>query len=207
MCGRFVDPDLRGTDVEFVDLKITPFPRRYNVRPTDPVLVVGADRHEPMMARWGLVPSWYRGELKDWRAATFNARIEEASTKPTFRGAWRYGRCLIPIGGFYEWTGPKAARQPHFICSTGNSETLWLAGLVSLWHELLSCTIMTRAANESMMALHDRMPVILNPAERDAWLLGSADLALGADAMLRHYPVRRFGSDADGPELIERMDV
>lgn len=205
MCGRFIDPNLRGTDVEFAELKITPFSRRYNVRPTDPVLVFGAERHDPMLARWGLVPSWYRGELADWRAASFNARIEDARSKPTFRGAWRYGRCLIPIGGFYEWTGPKGARQPHFICSAGNSETLWLAGLISLWHELLSCTILTRAANGAMVDLHDRMPVILNPEERDAWIRGSEEISIGAGALLHHYPVRPFGATADGPELIEPM--
>jgi len=207
MCGRFIDPNLRGTEFELSEIKIQPFKRRYNVKPTDPALIVSGEPLSAAWARWGLIPAWFKGvDPKDWKAATFNARIEEAKDKPTYRSAWRYGRCLIPIGGFYEWTGPKGAKQPHFIQSAGNAETLWLAGLVSPWHDLLTCTIMTRAANEGMLGLHDRMPVILDPEEREAWLAGSEDLTLGAGVALRHHSVQRFGLHDDGPELIEEID-
>ncbi|ADE85062.1 SOS response-associated peptidase family protein [Rhodobacter capsulatus] len=46
-----------------------------------------------------------------WKAATFNARIEDAREKPAFRQVWRHGRCLVPVGDFYEWSGPKAASR------------------------------------------------------------------------------------------------
>ncbi|MDQ2094601.1 SOS response-associated peptidase [Rhodalgimonas zhirmunskyi] len=202
MCGRFVDPNLRGTEIDFDELKIDPIPRRFNVKPTQDILTMSAPG-EGAYARWWLVPSWFKGDLKDWKATTFNARIEDAATKPSFRGPWRHGRCLIPTGGFYEWTGEKGAKQPNYIRSAGNEEVLWFAGLLSPWHDILTCTIMTRAANADMATLHHRMPVILNAQEREAWLAGSDDPDLGAGARLAHHPVARFGRDDDGAALIE----
>lgn len=205
MCGRYIDPNLRGTELELSQLKIEPFKRRFNIKPTEEVLLLAKSPLVPFMARWGLIPAWHKGELKDWKATTFNARLEDARDKPTFRAVWRHGRCLIPAGGYYEWTGQVGAKQPHFIAAAGNEETLWFAGLGSRWQGLLTCTIMTRAANDAVAALHPRMPVILNADERDAWLGGSDNPALGAEAMLRHHPVARFGLRDDGPELIEPL--
>lgn len=206
MCGRIIDPNLRGTEFEYSELKIMPFPRRFNVKPTEEVLILAKDPLEAMFARWWLIPSWFDGDApKDWKATTFNARIEEAKEKPTFRQVWRHGRCLIPVGGFYEWTGPTGHRQPHVFRSAGNEENLYLAGLASRWRDLLTCTILTREANADMREIHDRMPVVLNAAEREAWLGGSDDPDLGADARLDHHPVRPFGMRDDGPELIEEI--
>ncbi|MDD7969934.1 SOS response-associated peptidase [Roseinatronobacter alkalisoli] len=201
MCGRYIDPNLRGTEFELSEIKIDPFPRRYNIKPTQEVYVLWEG--ELTCARWGLIPSWHKGTLKDWRAATINARIEEAASKPSFRGAWRYGRCLIPAGGYYEWTGDRSPKQPHFFSSAGNEETLWFAGLMSVWNDLRTCAIMTRAANDTVEPIHDRMPVILSTDERDAWLAGSGDPELGAGYRVKHYPVARFGISDDGDELIE----
>ena len=206
MCGRFVDPNLRGTEAELSEIKIDPFPRRYNVKPTQDILIVAKTPLEAMFARWWLVPSWHRGELQDWKATTFNARLEDARTKPSFRAVWKHGRCLIPAGGYYEWTGDKGDKQPHFITSAGNEETLWFAGLASRWQDLLTCTILTRAANNDIREIHHRMPVMLNADERDAWLGGTDDLNLGAEKRLEHHPVARFGISDDGPELIEAID-
>lgn len=196
VCGRYVDPDLRGTEFELSEIKIDPIPRRYNIKPTQEVCV--QFNGVIVWARWGLIPSWHRGELRDWRASTINARIKEAADKPSFRGPWRRGRCLIPAGGYYEWTGERSPKQPHLFQSAGNEGTLWFAGLVSLWRDLLTCTIVTRAANDCVEPLHDRMPAILDAAEREAWLDGSGDLMLGAWARIWHHSVRRLGVKDEG---------
>lgn len=215
MCGRFIEPELIGTDQEHSETKIDPFPgqpviipprspRRYNVAPTQDILILGKSPLVAMTARWWLVPSWHKGDLKDWRATTFNARIEEAQHKPTFRGVWRHGRCLIPAGGYYEWTGEKGQKTPYAVLSNSNENTLWFAGLASRWDELLTCTIMTRAANLDVADIHHRMPVILNLDERELWLSDSDQVQdLGSDVRLQHHQVRSFGVRDDGPELIE----
>lgn len=97
------------------------------------------------------------------------------------------------------------AKQPHFIHPAGNDETLVFAGLASRWEGLLTCTILTRAANDTTADLHHRMPVILDPEERDAWPGGSDDLSLGAEARLRHRPVKPFALTDDGPVLVESL--
>lgn len=208
MCGRYIDPNLRGTEVELSQIRIDPFPkRRFNIKPTDPVLILARQPLEAMMARWWLIPSWFDGDdPKAWKATTFNARLEDAQTRPTFRAVWRRGRCLIPAGGFYEWTGPAGDRRPHVFLPAGNEANFYFAGLASRWHELLTCTILTRAANDAMRPFHDRMPVILDAAEREAWLGGSDDLSLGAGARLRQHPVRRFGTRDEGEDLIEPFE-
>jgi putative SOS response-associated peptidase YedK len=71
------------------------------------------------------------------------------------------------------------------------------------WRNILTCTIVTRAANASVRDVHDRMPVILDPVEQEAWLSGSDDTDIGAGAQLRHHPVHRFGIRDDGPKLID----
>ncbi|MBL9054833.1 MAG: SOS response-associated peptidase family protein, partial [Rhodobacteraceae bacterium] len=109
-------------------------------------------------------------------------------------------------GGYYEWRGEKGAKQPHFFRSAGNDDTLWVAGLASRWQGLLTCTMMTRAANASVEPIHDRMPVILNTEEQAAWLAGSDELEIGAGAVLRHHEVRRFGIADEGADLIEPVE-
>jgi putative SOS response-associated peptidase YedK len=74
------------------------------------------------------------------------------------------------------------------------------------WRDILTCTIATRAANDSVSDVHDRMPVILNPEEQEAWLSGTEAPAIGAGAQLRHHPVHRFAIHDDGPDLIEPAD-
>ncbi len=95
----------------------------------------------PALARCWLIPSWHKGDLKEWNAATLNARIEDAASKPSFRGAWRAGRCLIPAGGYYDWTGEAGAKLPHIILPAGSDETMWFAGLFSRWRNIATCTI------------------------------------------------------------------
>ncbi len=207
MCGRFVDPNLRSAGLDTSWLKIDPFKGwkwRYNVKPTQDVVVLTPDLR-PLVARWWLIPSWHKGDVKDWKATTFNARIEDAANKPSFRAVWNKGRCLIPMRGYYEWTGERGQKQPHFIQSAGNEENLFAAGLASRWNDLLTCTMLTRAANDSVSGVHHRMPVILNTAEREAWLNGSDDASIGSGAQLRHHPVRRFGRDDEGANLIEEI--
>lgn len=207
MCGRLVDPNLRSAGLDTSWLKIDPFAgwkRRYNVKPTQDVAVLTPDLR-PLVARWWLIPSWHKGDVKDWKATTFNARIEDAAGKPSFRAVWNKGRCLIPMRGYYEWTGEKGQKRPHFIQSAGNEENLFAAGLASRWGDLLTCTMLTRAANGSVDAIHHRMPVILDTAEQEAWFAGSNDTALGGATVLRHHPVQPFGIRDDGMVLIEEI--
>jgi putative SOS response-associated peptidase YedK len=182
MCGRAsdtIDPTGEGP-YEFSHIRIAWRPR-YNIAPTQPIRiarrVAGAVDHR--YVRWGLVPFFAKADAgaltPAWKVPTFNARSEELEAKPSFRHTLASQRCLVLINGFYEWTGEKGRKTPHYIFLP-NHEPFALAGLWDRWTskdgalELVSCTVLTRAAGGFMRTLHTREPVIL-PAERyDAWL-------------------------------------
>lgn len=130
-------------------------------------------RLEVIPARFGLIPHWYAGTLKDWKAATFNARLDTAAEKRVFQGAWKYRRAVVPADCFYEWSGEKHARRKWRITRNDN-QPLAFAGLwdcASLAEgEIWSFALLTREAGYDMAAIHDREPVILASDQWDDWL-------------------------------------
>lgn len=184
MCGRFSQAYSWDEIVAFSQPLTVPADRpnlraRYNISPTteiDMIVLVDGDRHL-RKARWGLIPSWWKKTARE-TGSTFNARIEGAATSAMFRSAWDKRRCIIPASAFYEWTGPKGERIPHRI-SAADGGLMGFAGLWDRWtdtqtgEEIISCTMITRAANKWMEAIHDRMPAMLRPKDFQAWLDGS----------------------------------
>lgn len=155
----------------------------FNVAPTQeaPVVVDGPRRFEVM--RWGLIPFWARDARIGLR--TINARAETVAEKPAFRAAFRARRCLVPADGFYEWTGPRGTRQPLNI-HRADGRPLALAGLWESHAELGSTfTIITTGPNAFMAGLHNRMPVILEPRDWNAWLSAEHEDPAWRAALLR----------------------
>ncbi len=169
------------------------FPARYNIAPTQPVLIVRrtlAGEREQYLVRWGLIPSWVK-EPREF-STLINARSETAAEKPSFRGAMRHRRCLVPATGFYEWTGKPGAKQPHLFRPRGGG-LMAFAGLADHWvgadgSELETMAILTTAANATMAPYHDRMPVILDPAHFDVWLDCTSGTSKFAESLLAPAP-------------------
>ncbi|MFM1813818.1 MAG: putative response-associated peptidase YoqW [Pseudomonadota bacterium] len=151
------------------------FPPRYNIAPTQPVLIVRPDhagRRILRLVRWGLIPSWVK-EPEQF-STLINARSETAAGKPSFRGAMRHKRCLVPADGFYEWVGQPGAKQPYMIRPAAGGPMAF-AGIYEDWigadgSELETMAILTIRANTIVGKVHDRMPAILAPEHFDAWL-------------------------------------
>lgn len=189
-----------------------PEPRAsYNVKPTQQVaMLIGGDEPLVTSARWWFVPHWFRDGVEAWKQTTFNARIETAAEKPAFRAAWAHGRCAIPCDGYYEWTGPKGAREPWFITARTNAPVLFFAGLASrLADGTRTCAILTRPALPEIVHLHDRMPVLLGEETLLPWLGGAIDTAaakarLGTQwqGRMDFHRVAPIGRDSEGPALI-----
>jgi len=122
--------------------------------------------------RWGLLPSW----VKDPKtfALLINARGESVVDKPAFRAAMKRRRCLIPADGFYEWKAVAGRKQPYYVRAKSGAPFAF-AGLWETWtgpngEELETAAIVTTAANRTLAAIHDRMPVIVPPDAFDLWL-------------------------------------
>ncbi len=169
------------------------FPPRYNIAPTQPVGIVRQSTHgarEFALVRWGLIPSW----VKDPKgfSTLINARSETAAEKPSFRGALRHRRCLVPATGFYEWTGAPGAKRPHLVRPV-NGDLIAMAGLWEHWlgadgSEIETMAILTTEANRTMARLHDRMPVIVAAEHFGIWLDCSAGSAVGILPLLAPPP-------------------
>ena len=188
----------------------------WNIKPTQQINMLCQDGSELLFttARWWFVPHWFKGDVKDWKQTTFNARIETAAEKPTFRTAWKTARCVIPASGYYEWSGPRNARQPNYITLETNAPLLFFAGLFSRLRDgTNTCTLLTRAPAEQIAHIHTRMPVLLRQDELTPWISGEmttsvAQNALGAgwDGRFKFHQVNKIGRDDDGPELIEPVE-
>lgn len=190
MCGRFVQATPVAELARLFGFGDLPnLPPRWNVAPTQDIAAVTRDadgqRHLQRL-RWGLVPAWAREP--GIGAGMINARADGVAEKPAFRSAFRTRRCLIPADGFYEWqaAGGRAGRkQPVYILPADRAAmpVLAFAGLWESWTgpasapagaapggPLRTATIITTDANGTMCRLHDRMPVVLDPADWAAWL-------------------------------------
>src|ERR1700687_2340214 len=109
MCGRYtLTADLKKVADRFgaplpADEWATCAPPRYNIAPTQAVIVVGDDGKRYMKEMlWGLIPCWAKDPGIGNRMIT--ARVETLAEKPAFRAALKKRRCIIPADGFYEWT-------------------------------------------------------------------------------------------------------
>lgn len=233
MCGRFaLEATLEEVvdAFELMDMELDVFPPRYNIAPTQPVLVVTAGPGRPvrganrpdrraLLARWGLIPAWAKS-LKDM-PLLFNARSESAAEKGSFRAAMRHRRALVPASGFYEWRRQGKAKPQPFWVRPRHGGVIAYAGLVETYmdpngSEIDTAAILTTGANDDLKGIHDRMPVVIAPEDYARWLncrdqepRDVADLLKPAkNGFFEAIPVSDKVNKADnmGPDLLERVE-
>jgi putative SOS response-associated peptidase YedK len=222
MCGRyFLHSNADKLAKLFGEMTMPLLEPRYNIAPTQPVPIVRQDhngRREMVLVRWGLIPAWSKGP--DSRFSMINARVETVAQKPAYRNAFRYRRCLLPADGFYEWRSAGGKKQP-FVLRPSDGRSLALAGLWEHWqdadgNELASCTILVGEANAQVIAVHERMPVVIDPTAFDLWLDIRSQkpqpletlLAAQRAPDLTVYPVGRAVNNprVDQPDLIVALE-
>ncbi|MDX8440520.1 SOS response-associated peptidase [Mesorhizobium australafricanum] len=184
MCGRFAltaTPDRTAALLGLAELE--KFPARYNIAPTQPVLMAlaGPQRapgsnlpdRQAMLVRWGLIPAW----VEDTKAfpLLFNARSEGVLQKASFKTAMRHRRALVPASGFYEWqqSGGKKG-QPYWI-RPKQGGVIAFAGLIETYaepggSEMDTGAILTIEANAGIAHIHHRMPVVIEERDFSRWL-------------------------------------
>ena len=183
MCGRFTQTAtmaemcalLAGLEIDLSECLPD-----YNVAPTqDIVTILNQPPLRAVRTAWG-IPSPHG------KRPLINARAETLADKPSFRGAFQERRCLIPAGGFYEWQHRGAERIPWYF-RPRSPGLFCFAGLWQPFDGRRCSVIITTEANASVRPIHDRMPVILAPAQYAAWLDGNADFST-LSPMLVPYP-------------------
>jgi len=227
MCGRVVSTWNAGRVASYFSAVLDDEPEgfdpgpRFNVAPTSLLNAVIAYHHmrRVITCRWGLVPRW----AKDTSGASkmINARSENLFERPSYRPLLTGNRCIVPIDGFYEWGPDRRPRYVHDI----DSSPLEIAGLWTTWRdpdgqELRTCTMLTAEAVGALAHLHHRMPVALDPHDRDAWLAPAPLDPLELASIVEHAATRAQRCWAlhevsravnkvgvDGPSLIEPVSA
>ncbi|WP_102191348.1 SOS response-associated peptidase [Microbacterium aurantiacum] len=174
MCGRFaMDKKTDELIREFVadGGRAEDWAGSYSIAPTTtaPIirerLVDDVIHREIDLARW----DWDRPASRP-KVPIINARMEKLPER-FWVGPFSRSRCIVPMLGYYEWTGEKGAKIPHWIHS---DELLAAAGLT--WTTEIAgerqrvFVVVTREARDASGEIHDRMPAFLTDELRDAWL-------------------------------------
>ena len=225
MCGRYA-LDVTGTDLAAVFGAVPgtaeAWSPSWNVTPSSLVPVIRRQASEIRvdLLRWGLVPAW-SGD-PGVGARMINARSETIRTRPSFRDSFRDARCLVPIRGFYEWTGGARRRRPMAVRAVDGGllalAGVWARSVMDDGTMLETFSIVTSDAGPTLARIHHRMPVILRDDDPDRWLDArhpadggpSAEelesmLASADDRELRVHPVstRVNAPGHDDPGLLE----
>ncbi|MFE2772315.1 SOS response-associated peptidase [Microbacterium resistens] len=175
MCGRFaMDAHTDELIQEFVAGGGDPqdwwkeWHGSYSIAPTDSAPIV-RDRGEGRfleLVRW----DWQKPPSRPTGAPIINARIEKLATgfwAPAFTAA----RVVVPMRGYFEWTGEKGSKVPHFLHGDGLLAAAGLTWSMDVKGERLRCfVVVTREARDAGGEVHDRMPAFLTPDAMEAWL-------------------------------------
>jgi len=219
MCGRYTVP-YTGSDLEKkfeLANHVEIIHETYNASPGQmlPVVTKNSPKRGLMM-KWGFIAPWE----KDFTRAKFkpiNARNDKL-TGGFYRQAFSEHRCLIPIGGYYEWKkfqmDGKEQKQPYYF-RIKNEAISSLGGIYSIHKDAEGMehyffAIITCEPNSLQKPIHDRMPLIIGKKDRDEWLDTDKPMKFVKPFESKLMEVWRVPTlvssyKNDGPKLIEKL--
>lgn len=182
MCGLYsFRKSINETRALFKFIEQHIFPPRPHITPGSPIAIVreGVDKQPHFgLVRWGFIPSWVK-EVQPG-PPLINARVETVYQKPSFKNAIRRRRCLIPADGFYEWQRDMPGKKQAYFVHRADDGLFALAGIWDHWmgadgSELESAAMLTTGAALPLATIHDRSPVVIQPADFARWLNGTEE--------------------------------
>jgi putative SOS response-associated peptidase YedK len=230
VCGRFTVygeiSDIRMNVGAQVEQLFRPWAPKYNISPSAGpgyeqliALTDSAGQRVLKLARWWFIPSNWSKPLNQL-PTTFNARAEDISKRPLFRGALKHDRCLVPATGWREFTGPQKKKQPYHFHLV-DTPIFAFAGLKSTWispdgEVVDTFGIITTEANDTVKSIHDRMPLVVPRELYDDWLDAEADpvsvlnqlCARSKHLQLDCYPTDPVANDTkyEGHRALDRVE-
>ncbi len=176
-------------------------PPRHNIAPGQEIVVFDGALH---LMRWGIVPvGRVNARGRPVMEQIVNARSETVFDKSAFDGV---GRAVIPVNGWYEWTGEKR-RKTAWRIAPGSGGLLYFAAITDVWTapgglEVPQVACVTCAPNADVAPIHHRMGVLLARDDIAVWLGDDLD---AAKALMVSWPAGRLditeagGVDWTGP--------
>lgn len=212
MCGRFytniekeeIQRIIDAVNRAIVDRAIREQMKTGEVFPTNiaPVYVNSDNGAAPALMKWGFPGFLPKGSNAKSAPPIINARSESVAEKPSF-SRYLNQRCLVPANSYFEWAKTGDKKKPKFSFHPVDDAlgTFWMAAIYRQIEnsEVPVFTILTMDASESVMPIHDRMPVILGSKEaRRAWMSGERDLK----GLFAHEAVRDVAYEPCGDQQI-----
>jgi len=200
MCGRYLLDDEAYADILMIlnnlntakkiysedNFIMSDFPRG-EVFPTNKAPVFERDGLSAI--QWGF-PHWKNSSV------IINARSETAAEKSMFKKPLRERRCVVPSGGFYEWSRADGSRtgrklKDKYLFRRPGEHMIYMAGITGSFKDAFGTqysafAILTTAASKSIARIHDRMPVLLTNDEFDLWI---------NDDAFMNYAIKRAGQE------------
>ncbi len=223
MCGRFAQYETRehyldalGVPDDQLNIPYDPEPlERYNVAPGTKVLLLserGDELHlDPV--HWGYAPGWWDNP------PLINARVETAASSRMFKPLWQHGRAICFADGWFEWKKDGNKKQPYFI-HRKDGQPIFMAAIGSTPFERGDSAegflIVTAVADQGLVDIHDRRPLVLTPEAAVAWMSQSIggkeaeEIIAGGTVPAKQFSWHPVSSAVGniknhGPELIEHI--
>ena len=171
-------------------------PARANIAPGQEIVVYDGSLRR---MRWGIVPvGRVNARGRPVMEQIINARSETVFDKTAFDGV---GRAVIPVNGWYEWTGEKR-RKTAWRIAPKDGGFLFFAAITDVWTapgglEVPQVAAVTCAPNADVAPIHHRMGVLLAPDQLGVWM---GDDLSAAKALMVPWPVGRLA-------IMEAADV
>ncbi len=162
MCGRYYIDDDTAREIEKLVNEIgEKLARKGDIKPTNDTLVLHKEQTALAASNmaWGF-PGFEKQKLM------INARSESVMEKRTFKDSFLSRRCIVPASGYYEWD--KDRNKVRF--EKADKGILFMAGVWKPFEENNRFVILTTTANDSVVTVHDRMPLILEQDEWENWI-------------------------------------
>ncbi len=170
-------------------------PPRRNIAPGQEVVTLTPEGAQHM--RWGLIPvGRVNARGRPVMETIVNARSETVFDKSAFADV---KRAVVPVDGWYEWTGEKLRKQPWRI-TRKDGGLLYFAAIYDIWNgpggvQVHQVATITCEPSADVRDIHHRMGVILEESQLDGWYHSDEE---AAKAMMQPYP--------DGRLAVEKAD-
>ncbi len=178
MPGRFflelTGPKL-GAALGLESAAIAAEPVRHNIAPGQQIVTLGPDGLGLM--RWGIIPvGRVNARGRPVMETLINARSETVFDKTAYEGV---GRAVVPVSGWYEWTGEKRRKTAWWI-GAKDGGLLFFAAITDVWNgpggvRVPQVATVTCPPNADVAEIHHRMGVLLRREDIGLWLEGSAE--------------------------------
>jgi putative SOS response-associated peptidase YedK len=177
-----------------------------------PVLHLQDGEHRVDDVFWSYRPKWAEGKIP----IAINARLEKLGSSYWSR-LLKNGRGIVPVEGWYEWTGEKGHKQPWHIHRKDHAPLFLLAlanfGAFEENRAEAGFVLVTDDASGGMLDIHDRRPVVMNAEDAALWMSPALSpqqalelarhAAVPADAFEWHKVSKKVNNaSASGPQIV-----